>query len=300
MVSMKIVVAGGTGFIGTPLVHRLLESGHDVAVLTRHATGSGPGRLIAWDGRNQGAWSEEVATAGAVVNLAGASIADGRWTDARKRILVESRLHATAALVEAMRGESSRERAFVSASAIGYYGLRQDEQLDESSPRGEGFLAELSEAWERAAHAADDFARVAIVRFGVVLAPEGGALGKMILPFKLGVGGPVGSGRQWMSWIDRDDAVRLVEWLITRPEARGVFNATAPEPVRSREFARSLGRALSRPAILPAPAIALKLAFGRMAEEVLLGGQRVLPQRALADGFRFEAPTLAECLTRQV
>lgn len=296
---MKIAVAGGTGFIGTPLVHRLSAAGHEVVVLTRKVR-AGTVRQVEWDGRSPGLWAADVASADAVVNLAGESIADGRWTEARKKRLVESRLRATGALVEAMRSAPAKPRAFVSASAIGYYGLHGDEFLDESSARGSGFLADLSAAWEAAAREAEGFARLCIVRFGVVLAKDGGALDKLLLPFRLGVGGPAGNGRQWMSWVDRDDAVSLVQWLVGNDHARGVFNATGPEPVTSREFARVLGHALGRPAILPAPAFALRLAFGEMADEVLLGGQRVLPRRTVEGGFAFEAATLAASLTRQL
>ncbi len=293
---MKIVIAGGSGFIGEPLVKRLVARGDDVAVLTRDPSRVRAGRPLQWDARTQGAWSEAVAAADAVVNLAGESIADGRWTEARKRRLIDSRLNATRAIVEALRRAPSPTRALVNASAVGFYGDRQDEELDESASRGGGFLAQLVERWEAAAHEAEPHARVAILRFGVVLATGGGALQKMLLPFKLGAGGPIGSGAQWMSWIERDDAVRMVEWAIDHDSVRGVYNATAPQPVRNRDFARALGRAVSRPAFMPAPGFALKLAFGQMAEEALLAGQKVLPRRAEREGFRFELPTIDAAL----
>jgi len=289
---VKIVVAGGTGFIGEPLVRRLVARGDDVTVLTRNPAKVAAGRGVQWDGRTQGAWSNDVANADAVINLAGENISEGRWTEERKRRLVDSRLNATNALVQALRGNP----AFISASAIGLYGDRGDETLDESSSRGSGFLAELVEKWEAAARAAESVARLVIIRFGIVLAPDGGALKKLLLPFKLGAGGPIGNGKQWMSWVDRDDALRLVEWAIGNASARGVYNATAPEPVRNRELARELGRALHRPSILPAPAFALRLMFGQMADEALLAGQRVLPRHALADGFAFTHATLADAL----
>lgn len=297
---MRIVIAGGSGFLGEPLVRRLLARGDDVAVLSRNPAKVRAGRGVQWDGRTQGPWSQEVADAGAVVNLAGENVGGGRWTDSRKQKLVASRLDATAAIVQALRESPPRDRTVVNASAVGYYGLRGDEELDESGSRGGGFLAGLVEKWEEAAREAEPLARLVLLRFGVVLAPDGGALKKMMLPFRLGVGGPVGSGRQWMSWIDRDDAVRMVVWAIENPNPRGVYNATAPEPVRNRDFARSLGRALHRPAFLPAPGFALKLAFGEMAEEVLLGGQRVLPRRAEREGFAFEVPTLDASLARHL
>ncbi|HEX8253214.1 MAG TPA: TIGR01777 family oxidoreductase [Thermoanaerobaculia bacterium] len=295
---MKIVVAGGSGFIGEPLVRRLLARGNDVAVLTRDASRVAAGRPLTWDGRTQGTWSDEVSSADAIVNLAGENIAEGRWTDARKQRLVDSRLNATGAIVEALRREPSRRRALVNASAIGFYGDRKDESLDESSTRGGGFLADLVDRWEAAAREADPLARLVVLRFGVVLASGGGALQKMLLPFKLGAGGPIGSGEQWMSWIERDDVLRMIEWAIETESVRGVYNATAPEPARNRDFSRALGRAVSRPAFMPAPAFALRLAFGQMADEALLAGQRVLPRRAEQEGFTFEARGLDDALGR--
>jgi uncharacterized protein len=299
---MRIVIAGGSGFIGETLVRRLVARGDDVAVLSRNPAKVQAGRGVAWDGRTQGAWSEEVASADAIVNLAGENVGEGRWTDERKRKLVASRLDATGAIVQALRSAPPRDRVLVSASAVGYYGfdrsVDKDEEFDEHGTRGGGFLAELVEQWEAAVREAEPLARLVIIRFGVALAPDGGALKKMLLPFKLGAGGPVGSGEQWMSWIDRDDAVRFVEWAIDNRSARGVYNATAPEPVRNRDFARALGRAVHRPAFMPAPAFALRLAFGQMADEVLLGGQRVVPRRAEREGFRFDHPTLDASLAK--
>ncbi|HEX6641711.1 MAG TPA: TIGR01777 family oxidoreductase [Thermoanaerobaculia bacterium] len=297
---MKIVVAGGSGFLGEPLVQQLMARGEDVAVLTRKAAHFRVGRPLQWDGKTQGAWSEEVAGADVVINLAGENVGDGRWSEERKRRLVASRLDATGAIVAALRRDPSRERTLINASAVGYYGNRGDELVDESSSRGDGFLAELVERWEAAAREAESFARLVLLRFGVVLHGSGGALKKMMLPFRFGAGGPVGNGEQWMSWIDRDDAVSMVLWAIDRASVRGVYNATSPQPVRNRDFARALGHAMHRPAILPAPAFALKLAFGQMAEEVLLGGQRVTPRRAEAEGFAFARPELERALAHEV
>ncbi|HYI10966.1 MAG TPA: TIGR01777 family oxidoreductase [Thermoanaerobaculia bacterium] len=295
---MKIVVAGGSGFLGEPLVRRLVARGDDVAVLTRNPSRVRAGRALQWDGRTQGAWSEQAAAADAVVNLAGENVGEGRWTDARKRQLLDSRLHATHAIVEALRRDPSRRRTLVNASATGFYGDRGDETLDESGSRGGGFLAAVVDRWEAAAREAEPLARLVILRFGVVLAEEGGALAKMLLPFKLGAGGPIGSGEQWMSWIGRDDAIRMVEWAVDHGTVRGVYNATAPEPVRNRDFTKALGRALHRPAFLPVPAFALRLAFGQMADEALLGSQKVLPRRAEAEGFTFEAREIASGLAK--
>lgn len=253
-----------------------------------------------WDARTQGAWSSEVAAADVVINLAGENIGEGRWSVERKRRLIDSRVNATNAIVEAIRTAPSRPRTLVNASAVGIYGDRGDETLDESSDPGRGFLTEIVTKWESAARAAEPLARLVILRFGVALARDGGALGKMLLPFKLGVGGPIGSGKQWMSWIDRDDAVRIIEWAIDQPSVLGTYNATAPTPSRNRDFARALGRALHRPALLPAPAPALRLAFGEMAEEVLLAGQRVVPARAQREGFTWEFGDLEKSLAHQL
>ena len=289
---MNIVVSGGSGFIGTALVRALLARGDDVAVLSRNPAKVREGRGVGWAAVN-----DAVRDADAVVNLAGENVGDGRWTDARKQRILQSRLTATRKLVEAMRAAPERKRVFVSASAVGYYGLHGDEVLDESAPNGGGFLAEVTRQWEAAAREGEAFARVVVLRFGVVLAADkGGALAKMMLPFRFGAGGRVGSGRQWMSWIERGDLVRMILWALENEAVRGVYNATAPQPVTNRELTRVLGRAMHRPAFLPAPAFALRLLFGRMADEILLGGQRVLPARAAREGFVFEYPNLDRAL----
>jgi uncharacterized protein (TIGR01777 family) len=290
---VKTVVTGGSGFIGQPLVKRLVQRGHDVVVLSRNPGKVRAGRGAPWDAANA-----EIANADAVINLAGENVGDGRWTAERKRRILESRLEATRKVVEAMRATSAPPRTLISASAVGYYGVRGNETLDESASSGAGFLAEVTRRWEEQARAAESIARVVIPRFGVVLAGDGGALKKILLPFRLGLGGPIGNGKQWMSWIDRDDALRFIEWAIERPSVRGVYNATAPNPVTNREFARTLGRILHRPAIMPVPAFVLRLIFGEMADEVLLGGQRVVPARATAEGFTFSYPTLEGSLLR--
>jgi uncharacterized protein (TIGR01777 family) len=289
---MKIVVAGGSGFIGTPLVRALLARGADVAVLSRDPAKVRDGRGVGWAGVG-----EAVRDADAIVNLSGENVGGGRWTAARRQRILQSRLEATGRLVDALRAAPERPRTFVSASAVGFYGLHGDETLDESAAPGGGFLAEVTRQWEAAAREGEAFARLVILRFGVVLAADkGGALAKMMLPFRFGAGGPVGNGRQWMSWIDRDDVVRMILWALDNETVRGVYNATSPEPVQNRDFARALGRAMHRPAILPAPAFALRLLFGDMANEVLLGGQRVLPARAAREGFVFEYPNLDRAL----
>jgi uncharacterized protein (TIGR01777 family) len=294
---MKVVVAGGTGFIGEPLVQTLLGKG-EVVVLTRDPSRVKAGRPVSWQPKESGPWSRELADADVVINLAGENIAGGRWSEERKRALIDSRLDATKALVSAMREAPRQGRTFVSASAIGYYGDRGEEVVDESSSAGKGFLADLVDRWEAAAREAAPIARLVILRFGIVLAADGGALAKMVPPFKLGAGGPIGSGQQWMSWIDRGDVLKMIGWVIDRAEAQGIYNATAPEPVRNRQFTSELGKALHRPAVIPAPAFAIRLLFGEMGEETILTGQRVSPAKAMAEGFSFGSPSLPEALQR--
>lgn len=297
----RIVVAGGSGFIGEPLVRRLLARGDDVAVLTRNPSKVRAGRAVVWNPPSQGDWSDEAANADVVINLAGENVGGGRWTAERKKRIMESRVAATSALVEAMSRKPGHKRTLISASATGFYGDRGDESLDESSAPGSGFLAEVTKRWEELASGAEPFARVVVIRFGVVMAKDGGALAKLLLPFRLGAGGPMGSGQQWMPWIDRDDILRIIEWSIDRDATRGTYNATAPNPARNGDFARTLGRVLHRPAIIPTPAFALRLALGsEMADEMLLGGQRVFPKHARDEGFEFAYPELDAALKHAV
>lgn len=300
---MKIIIAGGTGFLGGPLAEGYAEEGHDVRVLTRslpagesrHDPGTGvPGvTRVGWtpDGHS-GPWASVLEHADGVINLAGESIGDGRWTPRRKATLRDSRILSTRSLAGAIGAAPVPPRVFVSSSAVGYYGPSGDETKTEDAPPGTDFLARLCEEWELEAHKAQrPGTRVAIVRTGIVLERSGGALVKMITPFRLFAGGPMGSGRQWMSWIHRLDWIEMVRWLIDQPASAGPFNATAPHPVTNREFARALGRGLRRPAFVPTPAFALRLLLGEFAESVL-SGQRVVPARALALGYHFRYPEI--------
>ncbi len=300
---MRIVVTGGTGFIGRPLCQRLVGLGHAVTVLTRDP---GAARsvldprisVIGWEGF-RGPTDGLMAALGdgdVVINLAGAQIAAGRWNAHVKDRLRQSREGTTSALVAALSKLPTRPVLLISASAIGYYGPRGDEPLTEESPSGAGFLASLCREWEAAARAAERLGvRVVLPRIGVVLGQHGGALAKMLPAFRMGLGGPVGSGAQWMSWIHLDDLIELLLFLLNEAVG-GPVNATAPHPVTNREFARTLGRTLGRPAWARVPAPVLRLLLGEMAEELLLTGQRVLPHRAEALGFRFRYPTLSEAL----
>jgi hypothetical protein len=303
---MRIVIAGGTGFLGSPLAEVYAEEGHEVRVLTRglapgewrHDPGTGvPGvTRVGWnaDGHS-GPWAPALDGADAVINLAGASIAGERWTPQRKAVLRDSRVIPTKSLVAAIAAAAAPPPVFVSGSAVGYYGAAGDEIKSEDSPAGRDFLSQLAEDWEAEARKAETArTRVALLRTGVVLEQSGGALAKLIPPFRMFAGGPMGSGRQYMSWIHRIDWVEMVRWLAETPGASGPFNGTAPEPVTNREFARALGRALHRPSLVPAPGFALRLLLGELAGPVLLTGQRAVPVKARRMGFHFRYPTIEQ------
>jgi uncharacterized protein (TIGR01777 family) len=298
---MRLVIAGGSGFLGRPLAAAFVKEGHDVAILTRLAApgrGGPPARAVPWtpDGL-AGPWATEIDGAGAVVNLAGESIAARRWTHAQKQRILDSRVQATRSLVAAIGAASTPPPVFVSGSAVGYYGPLGDEQAVETTPPGSDFLARVCVQWEtEAARAASDRTRVVCLRTGLVLERDGGALPQMLPPFRFGAGGPVGSGRQYWPWIHREDWVALVTWAIRTPGASGAINATAPAPVTNAEFARALGRAMHRPAFMPAPAFALRLLLGEMADALLLSGQNAVPARAEQLGFRFRYIDVNEAL----
>ncbi len=305
----RFVIAGGPGFLGRALSDALASAGHDVVVLTRQAgpatndpaTAAQPHvgiRLAHWvpDGTS-GPWAVFLDGAAGVVNLAGESMDSGRWTPSLKARLLDSRLDATRSLVAAIRQCRTAPAAFVSGSAVGYYGTHGDEVLTEESPPGSDFLAELCVEWEAtAAHARDRVERVVMLRTGLVLDREAGALPRMLAPFKFFVGGPLGSGRQYVSWIHLSDWVALVVRAIGEASLEGPLNLTAPNPVTNAVFARTVGRVLGRPAAVRAPAFALRLLLGEMADEVALGGQRVVPERARAMGVRFEYQDLEAAL----
>jgi uncharacterized protein (TIGR01777 family) len=289
---MKIVIAGGSGFLGTALSRALAAEGHDVYILTRQRAAGAPPHtrvsFVPWtpDG-NVGAWAHAVDGAASIVNLAGESIAEKRWSPAQKQRLRDSRLLATRSLTAAIRQSAQPPASFISGSAVGYYGDRGDETLTETSPPGTDFLAGLAKDWEAAASDVANITRVALVRTGIVLDRKGGALAKMLPPFQMFVGGPLGPGTQYMPWIHKEDWVRMVSWMIAADGARGPLNATSPSPVTNAEFSKALGHALKRPSVLPAPAFALRIALGEMADALLLSGQRALPVRATDLGFSF-------------
>ncbi len=284
---MNITLTGATGFIGARLVERLRSEGHQLRLLTRRPRPDGEGpRYFAWDAEKDEPPPESLHHANAVINLAGEPVAR-RWNDDVKRRIRDSRVNGTRRLVEALSVTSPRPEVLISGSAIGYYGNRGDEILTEASPPGKGFLPELSVEWEKSAELAEALGiRVVRLRIGIVLGSGGGALAQMMTPFRLGVGGRLGSGKQWMSWIHLEDLVGMIVFALENRNAAGPFNATAPGPVRNAEFTQALARALHRPAVLPVPRFGLKLLFGEMAN-VMLESQRVLPKAAEAAGYRF-------------
>jgi uncharacterized protein (TIGR01777 family) len=291
---MTIVVAGGSGFLGSALVDGWRADGHQVLVLTRR-----PQRRddVAWsvDGSDT-AWTAAIEKADAVVNLAGEGIADKRWTASRKAAILDSRVRATRALVAAIKAARNPPRTLISASAIGYYGDRGDEILTEDSAPGSDFLSQVCRQWEDQALGASEVSRVVLLRTGIVLSRNGGALPQMARPFRFFAGGPVGTGRQYMSWIHLADWVAMARWALTTDAVRGPLNVTGPAPVTNAEFSRTLGQALHRPSIVPAPGIALRLALGEMAGSLLLAGQRVLPTKAQHLGFEFRFKTVDAAL----
>ena len=291
---MRVAVTGGTGFLGGALVERLRGDGHTVTVLTRGPSGAG---RVHWDPEAPaGEWTSALDGSDAVINLAGDSIAGGRWTARRKALIRDSRVKSTRALVSAIRAARRPPQVFVSGSATGIYGSRGDEPLTEDSAPGSDFLGSVGIEWEREALAAASVTRVVLARTGLALDTSGGALPQIARPFYFFAGGPLGSGQQYMSWIHRDDWVELIRWSLSNTAVTGPLNATAPNPVTNREFASTLGRVLRRPGRVPTPAFALRLALGEMAEALLLSGQRVVPARAQSLGFAFRYPLLEPAL----
>jgi len=294
--TLSVAVTGASGLIGRALVPVLSAAGHTVTRLVRRRPGPDEARWDPAAGEIDAAALEGVDV---VVHLAGEGIASARWTVARKRSIRESRVAGTELIARTLAALRRTPGLLVSASAIGIYGHCGDTPLTESDPAGTGFLAEVGRAWEGATGPATEAGiRVVLPRFGIILSPKGGALAKMAPPFRLGVGGPLGSGRQWMSWLSIDDAVGVILHAMTHAELVGPVNAVAPEPVTNAEFTRSLGTVVGRPAILPVPVFALELLFGEMAREALLGSQRVLPRRLEETGYAFRDPLLVPALRR--
>jgi uncharacterized protein (TIGR01777 family) len=301
---MKVAVSGATGFVGSRLVEQLHKDGHRVLVLTRniaHAQKVFPNKafsnaeIVAYTPTVSGTWQEAIASCDGVVNLTGEPIGEGRWTPERKQEILNSRKLTTQKIVEAIAKADPQPSVLVNASAIGYYGTSETATFDETSPSGNDFLAQVCQAWEaEATKVTQAGVRLVILRFGIVLG-LGGALGKMITPFKLFAGGPIGSGKQWFSWIHIDDLVNLIIQALTKPEMSGVYNATAPHPVRMSELSTTMGKVMHRPSWLPVPDFAIEALLGEGAV-VVLEGQQVLPKRTLESGFEFQYPDLQPAL----
>lgn len=288
---MRIIIPGGSGLIGQELTSALTKIGYEVVILSRSPTkvkGLPDGaRAEEWDGASGSGWGHLADGAKAIINLAGAGIADKRWSDARKQVIINSRLDSTKAVIEAIEQAKDKPEVLIQGSAVGYYGDRGDEELTEGSSPGNDFMADVVTAWEAAAQPAADLTRLVVVRTGVVLTTKGGALPKMMLPFKLFAGGPYGNGGMWFPWIHIDDQVRAIIWLLENKKIEGIYNLASPQIVRNRTFARTIGKVLSRPAFAPAPAFALKAALGEMAA-MLLNSQRTSAEKLVEAGFEFE------------
>lgn len=297
---MKILISGASGLVGKAASEALRADGHRVGRFVRPG-GNLSRRDARWDPASGLIDAEAMEGADAIIHLAGASIAGSRWTEARKEILYSSRVDATRLLVEAIAKLRRKPRVLLAASAVGYYGNRGDEVLTEASAGGEGFLAELARDWEAESLRAESFGvRVVLLRFGMVLSARGGALPRIVTPFKLGLGGRLGGGKQWMSWIALEDVVGVIRAALNDERFSGPVNVVSPNPVRNAEFTRVLAGALHRPAVFPAPAFALRLALGEMADELLLSSQQALPQKLLSASYPFRLrelePALRSCL----
>jgi uncharacterized protein len=292
---MKILISGASGLVGTALIPTLIAKGHSVVRLVRQQPkGSNE---IRWDSEKGFSFGEEHKLEGfdAVIHLAGDNVASGSWTDEKKRSIRESRTKGTKHLVDALKKLKLKPKIVISASAIGFYGNRGDEMLTEESPKGAGFFPDVCDEWENEVREAGAFARIVMLRIGVVLAKEGGALDKMLTPFKLGVGGVIGSGKQWMPWITIDDIIGIIHYALEKP-LRGIYNTTAPNAATNHAFTKALGKVLGRPTIFPLPEFAVKLMFGEMGETLLLQGCRVVPKRLQDMGYKFLYPNLDEAL----
>lgn len=298
---MRIIIAGGSGMIGKRLGTDLAGSGHEVIGLSRYperasdALQSGM-RLEKWDGKSAAGWGHLADGADVLINLAGENIGAGRWTAKRKNEIISSRVNSGGAIVEAVRLARQKPGLVIQSSGVDYYGVHGAEPIDESYPAGDAFLSEVCTQWEGATREVEDFrVRRVVYRGAVVLTLDGGAFPRILLPFKLFAGGPLGSGSQWFSWIHMDDQIAALRWIIDNPSASGVYNFAAPDPIQNKVLARTIGKVMRRPAFFAVPAFAIRLLFGEMAITVL-GGQRVLPGRLEQEGFRFQYPKIEQAI----
>jgi hypothetical protein len=303
--SKRIIISGATGFIGRALCRELIEKGYDVVVLSRNPVKgttllSKSLQVVSWDARTAEGWMQYAEGAHGIINLAGENIASGRWTQERKQKILESRLAAGKAIVEAVTRVGHKPRVVIQASGIGYYGSRGDELLKETSSAGQGFLADVATQWEQTTSTVESLGvRQIIIRTGIVLGRDGGFLVRVLLPFKLFMGGYMGSGRQWLSWIHITDEVGAICFLLEKEALTGAFNLCAPHPLAAKEFFHVVGAVMGRPSWLPVPGFMLRLMLGEMAEELILSGQRAVPERLLGTGYEFRYPA-AEAALREL
>ena len=298
---MKAVITGATGFIGRALC-RLLHKDYEVIALSRDARRAAKSigdvaKIVEWDGRTTGSWFKEANGTFAIINLTGENIGSGRWSESKKADILHSRLGSSKAVLEAVKQMDKKPKVVIQASAIGYYGPRQNEQLDENSTPGKGFLAGVCRDVESSVEKIEALGiRCIVIRSGVVLGRDGGAFEKLVKPFRFFLGGHLGSGRQWFSWIHLDDEITAIKFLMENENLKGAFNLTAPKPVNMKDFCKILGKVLHRPAWLNVPAFAARMALGQMADEMLLSGQKVLPKRLLNTGFDFKYTNVKQAL----
>jgi hypothetical protein len=297
---MRVMMTGGTGMIGAPLAKRLLEKGHEIRILTRRRRrdNSMPRvKFIEWDGKTLGEWSEQIDQVDAIINLAGENIGATRWSNTRKNLIRDSRIKAGEILTQAIGNASAHPKVFIQASAIGFYGTIDKGLLTEKSPPGDDFLAEISKKWEQSCFGVESMGiRRVIIRTGVVLSKQEGALSRMLLPFKFFFGGPLGSGKQMVSWIHLEDEISAICFLLENENARGIYNLTSPESVTNAELGKWIGRITHRPYWLPAPGFALRLLLGEMST-LVLDGQSVIPERLLESGFQFKFDKISDALS---
>ncbi|HVF47823.1 MAG TPA: TIGR01777 family oxidoreductase [Pyrinomonadaceae bacterium] len=296
---MKVLITGASGLVGTALQRSFTAKGHDMLLASRSEPKDE--RYVQWDAPTGFTHPERLEAVDAVVHLAGESVSGLRWTDEKKKAIRDSRVLGTRSVVDAISRLKDRPRVFVSASAIGFYGERGDEELTESSAAGDSFLANVSKEWEAESRRAEDAGiRTVLLRTGIVLSKDGGALGTMLLPFKLGVGGVVGSGKQWMSWISLDDHIEAINFAIENENLRGAVNAVSPNPVTNEEFTKTLGEILYRPTFFPLPEFAVSMLLGEMGDALLLASTKVLPKRLMDAGFDFKYPELKAAIERAI
>ncbi|GIK67088.1 MAG: epimerase [Chloroflexota bacterium] len=296
---MRVIITGGTGLIGSALAKSLLADGHEVIVLSRNPGSAKiePGvRIENWTARSGDGWSSLITSDTAIINLAGAGIGDKRWSEDRKKLILESRVNAGAAVVDAIEKASEKPRVVIQSSAVGYYGTPGDQILTEDSPAGDDFQADVCKQWEDSTKTVEGMeVRRVVIRSGVVLSMDGGAFPRMLLPFKLMVGGPIGNGSHWFPWIHIDDEIKAIRFLIENEGAKGVFNVMAPNPLTNGDFTHEVGKIMQKPAVIPVPKLALQLMFGEMAI-ILIEGQRAIPKRLQEHNFEFVYPTVEPAL----